>query len=55
VKAFSRPAATGNTCTSLRNDSKTVSVRKPAASRPESAEVYLLARGLNPIRPRHPN
>jgi 23S rRNA (uridine2552-2'-O)-methyltransferase len=32
----------------LKKRFKTVSVRKPAASRPESAEVYLLARGLKP-------
>lgn len=32
----------------LKKRFKTVAVRKPAASRPESAEVYLLARGLKP-------
>jgi 23S rRNA (uridine2552-2'-O)-methyltransferase len=33
----------------LKKRFKTVSVRKPAASRADSAEVYLLARGLKPI------
>jgi 23S rRNA (uridine2552-2'-O)-methyltransferase len=34
----------------LKKHFSTVSVRKPSASRPGSAEVYLLCRGLKPVR-----
>jgi 23S rRNA (uridine2552-2'-O)-methyltransferase len=47
VKAF-HASGYGQYVHQLKKRFKTVSVRKPAASRPESAEVYLLARGLKP-------
>jgi len=47
VKAF-HASGYGQYVHQLKKRFQTVSVRKPAASRPESAEVYLLARGLKP-------
>lgn len=45
VKAF-HGSGYGQYVHTLKKQFKAVSVRKPAASRPESAEVYLLARSL---------
>jgi 23S rRNA (uridine2552-2'-O)-methyltransferase len=45
VKTF-HASGYGQYVQQLKKRFKTVSVRKPAASRPGSAEVYLLARGL---------
>jgi 23S rRNA (uridine2552-2'-O)-methyltransferase len=45
VKAF-HGSGYGQFVHTLKKQFKAVSVRKPAASRPESAEVYLLARSL---------
>ena len=47
VKTF-HASGYGQYVQQLKKRFKTVSVRKPAASRPGSAEVYLLARGLKP-------
>jgi 23S rRNA (uridine2552-2'-O)-methyltransferase len=45
VKAF-HSSGFSQTVHELKKRFRTVSVRKPSASRPGSAEVYLLARGL---------
>ncbi|HEY4039765.1 MAG TPA: RlmE family RNA methyltransferase [Burkholderiaceae bacterium] len=47
VKTF-HSSGFGQTVHQLKRRFRTVLVRKPAASRPGSAEVYLLARGLRP-------